>query len=76
MGKNYIKPVVTFQQLNMGTDVSAGCSMILSFAEFACPIEIPEWGETVFTESNCDWSNDQFYICYHVPTLGSNVFAS
>lgn len=61
----------------MGTNVSAGCTMDISFAEFFCPIEIPEWNnETVFTEMNCDWSNDDYYICYHVPAAGSNVFGS
>ena len=37
---------------------------------------IPEWGETVFTEQNCDWSNDDYYVCYHVPTAGTNIFGS
>ena len=76
MKKSYIKPSIAFQKLAMSSDLSAGCTMELSSAEFSCPIMIPEWGETVFTESNCDWSNDDYYICYHVPTAGSNVFGS
>ncbi len=60
----------------MQADLSASCTMDISFAEFVCPILIPEWGETVFTANTCDWSNDQYYICYHVPTAGSNVFGS
>ena len=61
----------------MSSDLSTGCSLDLAFAEFACPLLIPEWGETVFTDAlQCDWSNDDFYVCYHVPTAGSNVFNS
>ena len=73
---NYSKPTIAFQKLSVSADISAGCSMQVSFAEFSCPIMIPEWGETVFTANNCDWSNDEFYICYHVPTAGTNVFGS
>ncbi len=76
MQKRYAKPNITFQKLAMSADLSAGCSMNVSFAEFDCPIMIPEWGETVFTSSNCDWSNDEIYVCYHVPTAGTNVFGS
>ncbi|MCR5042219.1 MAG: hypothetical protein K6C36_09020 [Clostridia bacterium] len=76
MAKQYVKPTIAFQKLSTNTGLSAGCSMLSSFPEFSCAIEIPEWGETVFTESNCDWSNDDFYVCYHVPTAGSNVFSS
>ena len=61
----------------METDLSAGCSLDSLFAEFACPVLIPEWGETVFsTELDCYWTNDEFYVCYHVPSAGSNIFGS
>ena len=60
----------------MGSELSASCAMNVNFAEFVCPITIPEWGETVFQEHNCDWSNDDVYICYHVPTASMNVFGS
>ena len=77
MAKNYVKPMITFEKLSAGTDVSAGCSLNSSFAEFVCPVLIPEWGETVFTNaSGCDWSNDDVYVCYHVPTTSSNIFGS
>ena len=77
MAKNYVKPNIAFQKLSMGTDVAAGCTMDLTFAEFYCPVMIPEWGETIFTEeTECTWFNDEIYICYHVPTAGSNVFGS
>ncbi|MBQ6164215.1 MAG: hypothetical protein IJK23_07050 [Clostridia bacterium] len=76
MAKNYQKPNIAFQKLAMTADLSTSCSMDVNYAEFSCPVLIPEWGETVFTSDTCDWSNDQFYICYHVPTAGSNVFGS
>ena len=77
MAKHYVKPNIAFQKLSMSTEVSASCTMDLTFAEFVCPVMIPEWGETIFTEaSDCTWYNDEIYICYHVPTAGSNVFGS
>ena len=76
MAKIYQKPSITFQKLSMSSDFSAGCTYNVNFAEFACPILIPEWGETVYIENACDWSNDDIYICYHVPTAGTNVFGS
>ena len=79
MAKNYIKPFVTFEKLTTSNPASAGCSLNVNFAEFSCPILIPEWGETIFASNStpvCTWTNDDFYICYHVPTAGSNVFGS
>ena len=76
MAKPYSKPSIAFQPLTMGMDLSAGCAFKSLFAEFICPIMIEEWGETIFTENVCDWSNDDFYVCYHVPTATLNVFGS
>ncbi len=77
MAKKYVKPIIAFQELSMNSELSAGCSFDSSFAEFFCPILIPEWGETVFSNDiGCDWTNDDFYVCYHVPTAGSNIFGS
>ncbi|MBQ6021535.1 MAG: hypothetical protein IJR51_10820 [Clostridia bacterium] len=79
MANNYIKPFITFEKLSMSNPTSASCALNVSFAEFSCPILIEEWGETVFATTSsprCDWTNDDFYICYHVPTAGSNVFGS
>ena len=76
MAKVYTKPKITFQKLAMASGSSASCSMEITFAEFSCPVLIPEWGETVFSEVACDWSNDDYYICYHVPTMTTNVFGS
>lgn len=77
MAKKYTKPGIIFQQLNMSADISTGCAMQISFAEFFCPVLIPEWGETVYSNNTgCDLTNDDYYICYHVPTTMSNVFSS
>ena len=75
--KKYIKPTVSFESLIMSADVSAQCHLDITFAEWVCPVPIPEWGnETIYQEWNCDWSNDSGYVCYHVPTLTTNVFGS
>ena len=77
MARRYVKPIISFEKLSLGTDLSAGCSLNSTFAEFVCPVLIPEWGETVFApNSECDWSNDEIYVCYHVPTAASNIFGS
>ena len=76
MNKKYNKPVIEFRSLATSA-ASTTCELISEFAEFSCPIMIPEWGETIFADIRvCDWTNDSGYICYHVPTAGSNVFSS
>lgn len=74
--KKYIKPFIQFEKLSLSSDLHAHCSLNITFAEWQCPVLIPEWGETVYQEWNCDWSNDDGFICYHVPTISTNVFAS
>jgi hypothetical protein len=76
MKKKYIKPMISFQKLAMSSEVSGSCAMEITFAEWVCPVLIPEWGETVFQQDNCDWSNDTGYVCYHVPTISTNIFGS
>ena len=78
MALKYEKPTISFQSLSTnGGGASATCALAISFAEFSCPVKIPEWdNETIYTETNCDWSNDDGNICYHVPTATSNVFGS
>lgn len=74
--RKYIKPTIDFESLAMSSELHASCSLDITFAEWVCPILIPEWGETIFQEWNCDWSNDTNYVCYHVPTMSTNVFGS
>ena len=75
MKRKYTKPSIHFERLSVN-NISASCAMKITFAEWECPVLIPEWGETVFQEHNCDWSNDSGYICYHVPTISTNIFDS
>ena len=76
MKRKYIKPTIIFEKLVMGNDASASCAFEITFQEFVCPVLIPEWDETIFQEYNCDWSNDTGFICYHVPTISTNIFGS
>ena len=76
MGKKYVKPSITFSKLSMGTEVYGRCATEINCAEFVCPVIIPELGETVFQENNCDWASEDMYVCYHVPMANMNVFGS
>ena len=78
MAKQYIKPFICFEPIAMNSDLSGGCSIDAEFAEFSCQVHIPEWGgETIFTDSlNCDWSNDEGNICYHISSISTTVFGS
>ncbi|MBR3780101.1 MAG: hypothetical protein IKK63_02735 [Clostridia bacterium] len=78
--KNYTKPAISFQPLNMATNVSDGCNMAANSAPYQCPVEIPNWpGETVFTAYACTWATnkpEEFDICYHGPVGIISVFGS
>ena len=77
MAKQYVKPIIAFEKLSVGSEASAGCALQVTFAEFVCPVMIPEWGETVFTtSSHCTLSNGDQNICYHIPSPSYNVFSS
>ena len=77
--KTYVKPVISFENLTVGTSVSAGCAITSNSEPAACAVEIPgQGGLTVFTEHNCmayvPGYEDR--LCYHVPFAGMNVFES
>ena len=78
--KNYMKPAISFQALNMATAVTAACNMSANSAEQQCPVKIPNWGdETVFTAKDCTWATnnpEEFDICYHGPAGIVSVFGS
>lgn len=80
MNRKYIKPIVKFESLNMSTDVASGCASGPTFEEFACPVMVPEWGMTMFTDNNsdCYLTTPDMYdtICYHVPNSDHNIFTS
>ncbi len=78
--KNYIKPDISFQRLNLSSSVSLGCAVESTHDAGKCPVEIPGYpGLTVFPEgSECTTYSPGFedQICYHVPTADLNVFES
>lgn len=78
--KNYIKPSISFQFLNLATGVSDGCNMTANHDAYQCPVAIPGWGgETIFTTSDCNWithSPEDFDICYQGPTGVVSVLGS
>lgn len=76
MKKKYEKPTIVYESFSLSSSISAECAFTITFAEWECPVYIEEWGETVYQEWNCDWSNDEGYVCYHVPTLTTQVFGS
>ncbi len=78
--KEYIKPDIRFQKMNLSTDISTGCSVNSTHDPKACPVDIPgQPGLTVYTEDGqCvaygpGWEDQ---ICYHVPVADLNVFES
>lgn len=79
--KNYIKPGISFQSLELATSIAAACVYKAEFDPGTCPTEIPgQPGLMVFQEGNNGcliYSPDgDGFICYHVPTADSNVFES
>ena len=78
--KTYIRPDISFQKLNLATNVSAGCQYSATFDAGKCPAELPgQPGLTVFLEgSECMVYSPDLggLVCYHVPTADSNVFES
>ena len=73
----YIKPQIGFESLSLGSELYPSCAISVTFSEFVCPIPIPDWGnQTIFQEYNCDWSNGEEFVCYHVPMESMNIFSS
>jgi hypothetical protein len=78
--KTYIKPDISFQKLDLTTNVSASCEYSATFEAGTCRVEIPgQPGLYVFQEtSGCMVYSPELgdLICYHIPTADSNVFES
>ena len=76
--KKYVKPNITFFELNLSTEISTGCRVNATFDVATCPVELPGHNLTVFQKGMCDvYAPDaQDAICYHVPTADINVFES
>lgn len=80
MKKAYAKPEILFDCFELAEGLTANCIAIqTNNARNVCPVTIPEWGMTVFTDaSGCDivgqGGNDK--ICYEIPAHSSTVFVS
>lgn len=77
--KKYIKPDISFFELNLSTSISAGCELISNNQPAVCPVEIPgQGGLTVFPSGTCDayFPGYEDKLCYHVPSTAMNVFES
>lgn len=79
--RNYIKPSISFQFLNLATGVSDGCNTGAEHDPYKCRVELPGWGgETIFTTTGtCTWitqNPEEFDICYHGPSGIVSVLGS
>ena len=78
--KKYVKPLISFFELNLSTSISAGCNIYKTEAELICPVQIPgQPGLTIFQETTgcvAYTPGMQDTVCYHVPTADLNVFES
>ena len=77
--KKYVKPDISFFELNLSTTISTGCNIYSNEAEAICPVQVPgQPGLTIFQKGTCvAYSpSSQDTICYHVPMAGMNVFES
>lgn len=78
MKKKYISPALYVSNLSMASGVASGCLIPANYAEYGCPVTIPEWGMTIFTETDCEFSAPGIddLICYHVPFADNSIFSS
>ena len=79
MKRAYVKPMITFDSLAVSANISSGCAFLASkFAEYACPVEDPESGWTIFSDSAVCMMmpGPGDTICYDIPFANSNVFES
>lgn len=77
--KNYVKPAISFQFLNLSSNVSGGCVMSSNQAELSCPIRIPDWpGDFLLADekSGCTIPTDPGSLCYGVPSGDNRVLGS
>ena len=78
--KKYVKPNISFFELNLSTTISTGCGITATNAETVCPVFLPGHPNiSIFQElTGCVAyaPSMQDTICYHVPTADINVFES
>lgn len=79
MKKQYAKPTITFESLDLSTNIAAGCAFLsTNSAEYMCPIVDEESGWTIFVDGRvCMMTpGPGDTICYDIPLANSNVFES
>ncbi|MBQ4644175.1 MAG: hypothetical protein IJB72_00240 [Clostridia bacterium] len=77
--KKYVKPLISFFELNLSTSISTGCDIYSNNAEYQCPVQVPgQPGLTIFQKGTCTAYSPsmQDTICYHVPLEDMTVFES
>lgn len=75
MKTKYTKPTIAFQNIALSSGLSSSCAFQANFQFGSCEVMIPEWGETVYNDGQCDIGFEDF-PCYHVPAASSNIFES
>ena len=80
MKKAYMKPVLQFEKLSVGTPAASSCEGIANFAMGLCSITI-DIGfpmEIFQTAEICEYHGPEVddMVCYHAPSDNNNVFTS
>jgi hypothetical protein len=79
MKKSYMKPILTFESLDISANIASGCAFISTTpVEYTCPVEDPETGWTIFSDPSACMMNLRpgDTICYDIPLANANVFSS
>lgn len=89
MKKNYIKPIILFEDFTRSTNLSTACEIKVNTQEqFSCGIQFEGSGDfdlgfsfTIFTDEaagicNMEPSGELDQVCYHVPYEDNNLFNS
>ena len=79
MKKPYIKPIITFERLDVSNNIATGCAFIsTNLAQYVCPAVDEESGWTIFSDNRiCKMvpgAGDT--ICYDIPFANMNIFES
>ncbi len=83
MKKEYMKPMIVFENFKMNTSIAAECRYnVTSNDTNSCGVD-PDIGFKIFAGGGCDYTPQDIEkivgedaICYHVPTADVNVFMS
>lgn len=78
MKSSYSKPTISFQNMALSTGGGSICQYMANLQFLSCAITIPEFGETIFNQSqNRDCGVDiSDFPCYNIPSASANIFDS